>query len=118
MATRLVVGTGEPVLEVAGMWRHCQTNMGRLLTVAVGWCLVSSALAQSPQHHLTSRQSREMQSDHLRRQLEQQQQLNLERFRAEHGWQLHPRPHAPWKERRREDELRTEFQRRRLPSSP
>ncbi len=113
-----VAGTGEPFLEVAGMWRHCQTNMGRLVTVAVGWCLASSALAQLPQDHLTSRQSREKQFDHSRRQLEQQQQLNLERFRAEHGWQLHPRPQAPWEERRREDELRKEFQRGRQPPSP
>ncbi len=113
-----VAGTGEPFLEVAGIWRHCQTNMGRLVTFAVGWCLASSALAQSPQDHLTSRQSREKQSDHSRRQLEQQQQLNQERFRAERGWQLHPRPQAPWEERRREDELRKEFQRGRQPPSP
>ena len=93
------------------MWRHCQTNMGRLVTFVVGWCLASSALAQLPQDHLTSRQSRVKQSDHSRRQLEQQQQLNQERFRAEQGWQLHPRPQAPWDERRREDELRKEFQR-------
>jgi hypothetical protein len=45
----------------------------------------------------------------LRRGLEQQQQLNQERLRAEHGWQLHSRPQASWEERRREDELRREY---------
>ena len=98
------------LLELADMARHGQTDMGRLVTFRVGWCLASSALAQLPQDHLTSRQSR--QSDHSHRQLEQQQQqLNQERFRAEQGWQLHPRPQAPWDERRREDKLRKEFQR-------
>jgi len=87
-------------------------------TFAVGWSLASSALAQLPQNHLTIRQSRDKQLDHSRRQLEQQQQLNQERLRAEQGWQLHPRPQAPWEERRREDELRREFQRGRQPPSP
>jgi hypothetical protein len=54
-------------------------------------------------------QSYQKQLDSSRRQLEQQQQLNQERFRAEHGWQLHPRPQPPWEERRREDALRKEF---------
>jgi hypothetical protein len=110
--------TGEPFLEVVGMRRHWETNMGRLVAFAVSWCLASSALAQLPQDHLNSQQSRERQFDHSRRQLEQQQQLNQERFRAEQGWQLHPRPQAPWEERRREDELRKEFQRGRQPPSP
>jgi hypothetical protein len=110
--------TGEPFLEAVGMRRHWQTNMGGLVAFAVSWCLASSALAQLPQDHLNSQQSRERQFDHSRRQLEQQQQLNQERFRAEQGWQLHPRPQAPWEERRREDELRKEFQRGRQPPSP
>jgi hypothetical protein len=49
------------------------------------------------------------QLDRSRHQLEQQQQLNQERFRAESGWRLHPRPQASWEERRREQELRNEF---------
>jgi hypothetical protein len=100
------------------MERNCQTNMGRLVTFAVGWCLTSSALAQLPRDNLTNRQFREKQLDHSRRQLEQQQQLNQERFRAQQGWELHPRPQAPWEERRREDELRKEFHRGRQPPSP
>ena len=79
--------------------------MGRLVILVLGLCLAGSALAQLPQQP----QSRQKQFDRSRRQLEQQQQLNLERFRAEHGWQLHPRPQAPWEERRREDNLRKEF---------
>jgi hypothetical protein len=79
--------------------------MGRLVTLVLGLFLAGSALAQVPQQP----QSRQKQFDRSRRQLEQQQQLNLERFRSEHGWQLHPRPQAPWEERRREDNLRKEF---------
>jgi hypothetical protein len=79
--------------------------MGRLVTLVLGLCLAGSALAQLPQQP----QSRQEQFDRSRRQLEQQQQLNLERFRAEHGWPLHARPQAPWEERRREDNLRKEF---------
>jgi hypothetical protein len=91
--------------------------MGRLVTFVVGLCLASPAPAQLSQDYLGRRywidqqqaQSSQRQLDSSRRQLEQQQQLNQERFRAEQGWQLHPRPQAPWKERRREDALRKEF---------
>jgi hypothetical protein len=83
--------------------------MGRLITFVLGLCLAGSALAQSSQQP----HSRQKQFDRSRRQLEQQQQLNQERFRAEHGWRLHPRPHAPAEERRREYDLRKEF-----PSAP
>jgi hypothetical protein len=79
-------------------------HLGRLVACGVGLCLASSALAQLPQA-----QSRQQQFDSSRRQLEQQQQLNQERFRAEKGWQLHPRPQANWEERRREDALRKEL---------
>jgi hypothetical protein len=92
--------------------------MSRLLTFVVGLCLAGSALAQSPQDYLTRRewmdqhqpQSRQKQFYRSRRQLEQQQQLNQERFRAEQGWQLHPRPQAPWVERQGENALRKELQ--------
>jgi hypothetical protein len=83
--------------------------MSRLVAFVVGLCLAGSALAQLPQDHLARSQPRHEQLDHSRRQLEQQQQLNQERFRAQRGWELHPRPQAPWEERRREDELRKEF---------
>jgi hypothetical protein len=79
-------------------------HLGKLVTCGVGLCLASSALAQLPQA-----QSRQQQFNSSRRQLEQQQQLNQERFRAEQGWQLHPRPQANWEERRREDALRKEL---------
>jgi hypothetical protein len=62
-------------------------HLGKLVTCGVGLCLASSALVQLPQA-----QSRQQQFDSSRRQLGQQQQLNQERFRAEQGWQLHPRP--------------------------
>jgi hypothetical protein len=77
----------------------------------LGLCLAGSALAQSPQDYLTRRQSQQRQFHRSHSQLKQQQQLNQERFRAEHGWQLHPRPQAPWVERQREDALRNEFPR-------
>jgi hypothetical protein len=91
--------------------------MGKPATFAVGFCVASSALAQLPQDYLSRRdwidqqqaQSRQQHFNSSRRQMEQQQQLNQERFRAERGWQLHPRPQAPWEERRREDALRKEF---------
>ena len=91
--------------------------MGKLVTFVVGLCLAGSASAQLPQDSLGRRhwidqqqaQARQKQFDSSRRQLEQQQQLNQERFRAEQGWRLHPRPQAPWEERRREDALRKEF---------
>ena len=91
--------------------------MGKLVTFVAGLCSASLALPQLPQDYLGPRhwinqqqaQSHQKQLDSSRRQLEQQQQLNQERFRAEHGWQLHPRPQAPWEERRREDALRKEF---------
>ena len=92
-------------------------NMGKLVTFMVGLFLASLAPPQLPQDYLSpwhwidqqQAQSRQKQFDSSRRQLEQQQQLNQERFRAEHGWQLHPRPQASWEERRREDALRKEF---------
>jgi hypothetical protein len=91
--------------------------MGKLVTFVAGLCSASLALPQLPRDYLGPRhwidqqqaQSHQKQLDSSRRQLEQQQQLNQERFRAEHGWQLHPRPQASWEERRREDALRKEF---------
>ena len=68
-----------------------------------------SVQAQMPQDH--RQRSHQKQLDLSRDQFEQQQQLNQERLRAERGWQLHPRPQAPWEERRREDELRKVFPR-------
>ena len=84
-------------------------SMGSWLTMLMSGCLASGALAQSQQNQLAHPQLRHSRCDHLRRGLEQQQQLNQERLRAEHGWQLHSRPRAPWEERRHEDELRKEF---------
>ena len=91
--------------------------MSRLLAFVVGLCLAGPALAQSPQDYLTRQwihqhkaQSRQKQFDRSRRQLERQQQLDQERFRAEQGWQLRPRPQAPWVERQDENALRKEFQ--------
>jgi hypothetical protein len=100
-------------------WTIFEGTMRRLLAFMVGLCLAGSALAQSPQDHLTRRQwidqqhaqSRQKQFYRSHRQLKQQQQLNQERFRAEHGWQLHTRPQAPWMERQRGDALRNEFSR-------
>ena len=89
------------------MWRHYKKN--KLVAFVVGLCLAGAVQAQMPQDHLTRQRTRQKQLDLSRDQLEQQQQLNQERFRAERGWQLHPRPQAPWAERRREDELRKEF---------
>jgi hypothetical protein len=93
--------------------------MGRLVALVMGLCLAGSALGQLPKDDLACRQwidqhqaqRRQEQLHRSRRELEQQQQLNQERLRAEEGWQLHPRPQAPWEERRREEELRKEFQR-------
>jgi hypothetical protein len=85
----------------------------------LGLCVASSTVAQ-PQDYRVRRpwldqqqaQSRKKQLDLQNRQRTlQQQQLNQERFRAEHGWELHPRPEAPWQERQREYELKQEFQR-------
>ena len=92
-----------------GMWRHYQKN--KLVAFAVGLSLAGSVQAQMPQDHLTRQRSHQKQLDLSRDQFEQQQQLNQERLRAERGWQLHPRPQAPWEERRREDDLRKEFPR-------
>ena len=91
------------------MWRHYQKN--KLVAFAVGLSLAGSVQAQMPQDHLTRQRSHQKQLDLSRDKFEQQQQLNQERFRAERGWQLHPRPQAPWEERRREDDLRKEFPR-------
>ena len=119
----LIVGAYRPpIVHSAGESRFHTFCMGKLVTFGVALCFASSTLAQ-PRDYLTSRpwidqqreQFRKKQPDLQRRQrAEQQQQLNQERFRAEHGWQLHPRPQAPWGERRREDELRKEFHRRNL----
>jgi hypothetical protein len=82
--------------------------MGRWLIILMSGCVAGAAPAPLPQSHLTHPQPHRSQFD-LRRGLGQQQQLDQERLRAGHGWQLHPRPQAPWEERRREDELRKEF---------
>jgi hypothetical protein len=93
--------------------------MIKLIAYAVSLCLASPAAAQ-PQDYWARRswldqhqaQDRKKQLDLQNRQrAQQQQQLNQERARAEHGWQLHPRPGASWQERQREYELKREFQR-------
>ena len=90
-----------------GMWRHYLKK--KLVAFAGGACLAGSVQAQMPQDHLTRQRTHQKQLDLSRDKFEQQQQLNQERLRAERGWQLHPRPQAPWEERRREDDLRKEF---------
>ena len=92
-------------------------TFGRLLTFLTGLLLAGSVLAQPPHQAQTSqpwtgqalKQLPQRQIELQRQQRSQQRQLNQERLRAEHGWQLHPRPDASWEERQREYELQKEF---------
>jgi len=94
-----------------------RVTLGRLLTFLAGLLLAGSVLAQPPHQAQTSqpwtdhalKQSPQRQIELQRQQRSQQRQLNQERLRAEHGWQLHPRPDASWEERQREYELQKEF---------
>ena len=89
----------------------------RLLTFLTGLLLAGSVLAQPPHQAQISKpwtgqalkQLPQRQIELQRQQRSQQRQLNQERLRAEHGWQLHPRPDASWEERQREYELQKEF---------
>ena len=89
----------------------------RLLTFLAGLLLAGSVLAQPLHQAQTShtwigqplKQSLQRRMELHRHQRSQQQQLNQERLRAEHGWQPHPRPDASWEERQREYELQKEF---------
>ena len=92
-------------------------TFGRPLTFLTGLLLAGSVLAQPPHQAQTSqpwtgqalKQLPQRQIELQRQQRSQQRQLNQERLRAEHGWQLHPRPDASWEERQREYELQKEF---------
>ena len=84
--------------------------------IAIGLlCLTGSTLLAQPQNQRLDQQHAQFRKKQLdlqnRRRAQQQQQLNQERLRAEHGWQLHPRPEATWEERQREYQLKQEFQR-------
>ena len=90
--------------------------MNKLFTMMAVLSLGNSVPAQPqeaqtrrPRTNHQLRQSPHRQVERQRRQRAQQLQLNQERLRAEHGWQLHPRPDAQWEERQREYELKREF---------
>jgi hypothetical protein len=94
-----------------------RVTLGRLLPFLAGLLSGGSVLAQPSLQAQTSqpwigqplKQLPQRQIELQRQQRSQQRQLNQERLRAEHGWQLHPRPDASWEERQREYELQQEF---------